>query len=200
MLRVGLTGGPGAGKSTVASMLSARGFPVLDADKVAHELYLPGSLLVSELSKAFGSGVLTPSGGIDRKALGSLVFGDRERLGVLSAIVHPRLLRELSRRLGAMEESGAPVGILEAALLLQWGPPEFVDLVVAVETSVEIRRRRLVAAGLTPEDADRRLASHSGSSPDLVDIVLQNEGTREDLEFEVRELGRKLRARAEEKD
>lgn len=172
---------------------------MLDADKVAHELYVPGNPVVLELSEAFGPGVLTPAGGIDRKALGSLVFGDRERLDRLGAIVHPRLLRELSRRLETMEESGAGVGILEAALLLQWGPPEFVDLVVAVETSAEIRRRRLVAAGLTPEDADRRLASHSGSLPDLIDIVLRNEGTREELELEVRELGRKLRARSEEK-
>jgi len=198
MLRVGLTGGPGAGKSTVASLLFDDGFPVLDADKVAHELYVPKSIVVAELSRTFGSSVLTEAGGIDRKALGTLVFGNRDRLDQLNAIVHPHLLRELSRRLGAIEESGEAVGILEAALLLQWGPPDFVDLVVVVEASPEIRRQRLIAGGLTPEDADRRLASHTGEQPDLVDIVVKNEGTRKDLELNVRELGRRLRARVGE--
>ena len=114
MLRVGLTGGPGAGKSTTAGILAAEGFPVLYADKVAHDLYQPGSAVVLELARAFGDAVLTPSGEVDRSVLGSLVFGNRERLDRLNAIVHPQLLRELSRRLGAMEEAGTLLeGVLE---------------------------------------------------------------------------------------
>jgi dephospho-CoA kinase len=202
MLRVGLTGGPGAGKSTVARMLAAEGFPVVDADKVAHDLYRPGSELVAELQKAFGPGVVSPDGGIERGALGRQVFGHPDRLARLGRLVHPPLLLELARRLQELEEAGERVGILEAALLLQWGPPEFIDLVIRVAASREARRARLVDGGLSPDDAERRLASVSelpeGAS--AVDMVVANEGSLAELERRVRELSRELRARASHSD
>jgi len=196
MLRVGLTGGPGAGKSTVAALLAREGLPVVDADKVAHELYVPGGRLVAELGQVFGPEVVGPDGGIDRAVLGRQVFGHQDRLDVLNRIVHPQLLRELSRRLGDLEERSEPIGVLEAALLLQWGPPEFVNLVVAVEAPRDVRRRRLLGTGLAPDDIERRLDSHGGTPAELIDILITNDKDMESLEIEVRELARELRTRA----
>jgi dephospho-CoA kinase len=196
MLRVGLTGEPGAGKSTVAALLAREGLPVVDADKVAHELYVPGGRLVAELGRVFGPEVVGTDGGIDRAVLGRQVFGHRDRLDVLNRIVHPQLLRELSRRFNDLEERGEPIGVLEAALLLQWGPPEFVNLVVAVEAPRDVRRRRLLGTGLAPDDTERRLDSHEGSPADMIDILITNDEDMESLEIEVRELVRELRTRA----
>lgn len=190
MLRVGITGGAGSGKSTVAAMLAARGFPVIDADRVAHALYAPGSAVVSALAGAFGPGILLPGGGIDRPALAEHVFGFPERLRTLNAIVHPPLLAGLAARLDALEASGAPVGVLEAALLLQWGPPGFVNVIVGVVASRETRRRRLVAGGLSPDQAERRLRSQPDWEhlSEQVDIVIDNNGDPAALAREIETL------------
>jgi dephospho-CoA kinase len=198
MLRVGLTGAAGAGKSTVARELARMGIPVVDADKVAHELYAPGSAVVAALAAAFGDGVLTPDGAIDRAALGALVFGSAERLCELDRIVHPPLLAELERRLLALERAGEPVAVLEAALLLKWGPPDFVDLVVGVTASRELRRGRLLDGGLTAEAAERRLDLQV-SPAELErrsDLLVQNERGLGELKRAVAALAEELRRRA----
>ena len=198
MLRVGLTGAAGAGKSTVARELARLGIPVVDADKVAHELYAPGSAVVAALAAAFGDGVLTPAGAIDRAALGALVFGSAERLGELDRIVHPPLLAELERRLLALERAGEPVAVLEAALLLKWGPPDFVDLVVGVTASRELRRGRLLDGGLTAEAAELRLDLQV-SPAELErrsDLLVQNERGHGELKRAVAALAEELRGRA----
>lgn len=157
MLRVGLTGPSGAGKSTVARMLAARGIPVVDADRAAHELYRPGSLLVADLAREFGSDVLDPEGGIDRARLGGLVFAHPERLARLNAIVHPPLVRRVREELDALEAAGHRVGVVEAAVLLHWDPLAFLDLVVGVTAPRSVRRRRLIESGLSGEAAEARL-------------------------------------------
>lgn len=195
MLRVGLTGGAGSGKSTVAGMLLKRGFPVVDADRVAHGLYVPGSDVVANLVHVFGSVILDSGGGIDRKKLGRVVFESHDSLLALNDIVHPPLLRELDRILDRLEAEGETVAVLEAALLLQWGPPDFVNIVVGVIASPETRRKRLLAKGLTPEEADLRLEAQSDMD-DLtqrVDILVENNGDKAALEREVDDLARALR-------
>ncbi len=191
---VGLTGEPGAGKSTVAALLAGAGYPVVDADRVAHELYVPGSPLVAALVAAFGPDIRDAGGGIDRAALGAAVFGRPAELATLNSIVHPPLLEELERRIEAARTAGERVLIVEAALLLQWGPPRFVDTVVGVLASAGTRRQRLRAAGLTPEAADRRLASHQGLAGEdpRLDHVIRNDGTRDELARRVEELARQL--------
>lgn len=198
MLRVGLTGAAGAGKSTVARELARLGIPVVDADRVAHELYAPGSAVVAALAAAFGDGVLTPGGAIDRAALGALVFGSAERLRELDRIVHPPLLAELKRRLLALERAGETLAVLEAALLLKWGPPDFVDLVVGVTASRELRRGRLLDGGLTAEATERRLDLQV-SPAELErrsDLLVPNERGLGELRRAVAALAEELRRRA----
>jgi dephospho-CoA kinase len=189
---VGLTGAPGSGKSTVAAMLAGKGYPVLDADRVAHDLYTPGSSVVEALVQAFGAGVRNADGGIDRTALGARVFGHPDRLSTLNAIVHPPLLRELERRIEEARTRGVPVLILEAALLLQWGPPGFVDRVVGVLAPESARRARLRAKGLEAAQTERRMASHGGPAADdpRLDRVIVNDGTLDELTLRVEELAR----------
>ena len=198
MLRAGLTGAAGAGKSRVARGLVERGFPVLDADKVAHELYLPGSPLAEALVEAFGPGVRDDRGGIDRTALGAVVFNDPRRRRALDALVHPPLLSELHRRLGALAAAGHGVGVLEAALLLRWGPRDLVDLVVGVTAPRSVRRDRLVAAGLSPLAAERRIDLQLDEA-ELVraaDFLIVNDGGLSDLDGRIDELAAFLRDRA----
>src|SRR5262245_6850690 len=128
-MRVGLTGPAGSGKSTVAALLTEAGCPVVDADRVAHELYVPGTALVSELARAFGDRILRPDGSVDRTALGGVVFGSPAARLRLNALVHPPLVAELRGRMSALESAGARIVILEAALLLQWHADRLVELV-----------------------------------------------------------------------
>lgn len=194
MLRVGVTGGAASGKSTVTALLAAKGFPVIDADRAAHDLYVPGSPVTASLAAAFGAEILDANGGVDRAALGARVFGHPERLRVLNGIVHPPLLASLAARLDALEASGEAVGVLEAALLLQWGPPGFVSVIVGVVASRETRRARMVAGGLSPEQADARLRSQEDWEhlSEQVDIVIDNNGDRDALKREVDTLAEAL--------
>ncbi len=198
MLRVGLTGAAGAGKSSVARGLAERGFPVIDADKVAHELYRPGSPLAESIVRTFGSGVRDAEGGIDRVALGAIVFSDRARREALDALVHPPLLDELRRRLDALAGAGHEAAVLEAALLLRWGPPDFVDLVVGVSAPRSVRRGRLLAQGLTSEDVERRLDLQvdEGELDRRADFVVVNDGDLDRLTRGIDDLAAWLRRRA----
>jgi len=198
MLRVGLTGPTGSGKSSVSAVLRDMGLPVIDADKVAHELYVPGSPTVAELARAFGDAVLTPEGGVDRARLGAAVFGDAEKLALLERIVHPLLLAELERRLAALESAGAPLAVVEAALLLKWGPPAFIDLVVGVTADRELRRERLAASGLDPAVVTARLDAQMGEEVLRrgSDMLVENEGSREALRAAAERLAGDLKRRA----
>ncbi len=198
MLVAGLTGAAGSGKSTVAAGLAARGLVVLDADKEAHALYAPGSDLARRLAERFGDGVLAPDGGIDRGALGRIVFADPRKRAELDALVHPPLLDGLRARLDALRARGETVAVVEAALLLRWGPPDFVDLVVGVVAPREERRRRLVAAGLSPEAAGRRLDLQVDEA-ELVrraEVLIRNDRDLNALQGEIEALARTLRRRA----
>ena len=196
MLRVGVTGPIAGGKSTVSRLLAAEGFPVVDADRVAHELYVPGSALVAALAREFGPDILDADGGIDRKALGAIVFADPERLAVLNRLVHPVLHTELERRLDALADAGHRVAVLEAALLLTWDARALVDFVVGVDAPRETRRARLVASGRA-EQANRLDAQvEPDAFQDRVDLLLHNDGPLSHLEKLVHSLAATLRRRA----
>jgi dephospho-CoA kinase len=201
MLRVGITGGAAAGKSTVARRLAAAGIPVVDADREAHALYAPGTDLCRALAAAFGESVVGEDGGIDRAALGRIVFTDPARREKLNALVHPPLLDVLERRLRTLENEGHPVAVLDAALLLQWDAPGLVDLVVGVTAPRRVRRDRLERAGLAPEDAERRVDAQVDdvTLAERSDLLILNNGTPEALEAQadalVAELGRRAKTR-----
>jgi dephospho-CoA kinase len=198
MLRVGLTGPAGSGKSTVAAALAARGIPVVDADRVAHTLYVPGSDLVGDLVAAFGDSILYPDGTVDREALGRIVFARGEDRARLNRIVHPRLVAELTQRLDALEQGGARIAVLDAALLLQWDAARLVDVVIGVWAPRETRRARLVAGGLAPAAADQRLDAQVEETllRQRADRVLENTGSLAEFLAAVSRLAEDLERRA----
>ncbi|HQF53909.1 MAG TPA: dephospho-CoA kinase [Fibrobacteria bacterium] len=183
--RLGLVGGIASGKSTVAGFLRDRGWAIVDADKVAHEVYAPGTDTVDSIRSLFGAGVVLPDGSVDRKALGTIVFSDPEALKRLEALVHPATRERIALR---MDEEAARRGkvVLEMTLLYRW--PEMaskLDSVVGVRCPDEIRLDRLVArSGLDRAEALRRLAAQVAQERILAPAahVLDNAGTVDDLE------------------
>lgn len=183
--RLGLVGGIASGKSTVAGFLRERGWAIVDADKVAHEIYAPGTETVGAIRSIFGAEVVLPDGSVDRKALGAIVFADPAALKRLEALVHPATRERIAQR---MDEESARCGkvVLEMTLLYRW--PEMasrLDSVVGVRCPDEIRLDRLVArSGLDREEALRRMAAQVPQEQILAPAthVLDNAGTVGDLE------------------
>lgn len=124
---IGLTGGVGTGKSTVSQFLQEMGAVLLDADKIGHESYLPGSPAWKDLIAAFGEGILQEDRSIDRKKLGAVVFGNPDALKTLNGIVHPRMRDMIKGKLEALRARGTPVVVLEAAILFETGWDALVD-------------------------------------------------------------------------
>jgi len=160
MLRVGLTGGIACGKSTVAAMMRELGCCVLDADALAHRLLEPGQPAYDEVVREFGEQARAANGGIDRVKLAAIVFADAARLERLNRIVHPRVREALHRELDALERRGPHcVAVVEAALLLEAGYEGDFDRLVVAWCKPEQQVERLLARGMTPEEAERRIAS-----------------------------------------
>lgn len=183
--RIGLVGGIASGKSLAAAWFARRGWTVVDADKVAHELYAPGTALAREIVGAFGDAVRSPDGGVDRKALGAVVFADEAELRRLEALVHPVLRARLMERLDQAEASGESL-VLEMALLSRWSAmANRLDGVLGISAPGETRLARLVARnGLTLEAASARMARQEDEEGLLAcaTVVVRNDGTVEDLE------------------
>jgi dephospho-CoA kinase len=178
---VGLTGGIGAGKSTVASLLAELGAEVIDADRIGHQAYRPGSEGFARVVEAFGPGVVGADGAIDRRALGALVFADPAARARLDALVHPLIAAEVGRRIAAARAEGfARPLVVEAAILLEAGWSPLVDRVWVVSTRRENAIARVMAArGMTRAEVERRL---DAQMPDAerrrhADLVLENDGS-----------------------
>jgi dephospho-CoA kinase len=185
VLRIGLTGGIGSGKSTVSALLAERGAVVVDADRIAREVVEPGTPGLAAVVDAFGKRILTPEGALDRPALAGIVFADPEARQRLDAIVHP-LVRARGREL----ESAAPPGAVvvhDVPLLVETGQAASYDLVLVVEADLETRVARLVQRGLTADDARARIAVQAGDEERraVADVVLDNSGTLDELAEQV---------------
>jgi dephospho-CoA kinase len=183
-IRWGLVGGICSGKSVVAAVLAARGWEIVDADKVAHEVYAPGTRTVEAIREAFGAGVVRPDGSVDRQALGSLVFGSPDLLRRLEAMVHPATRLLIDNRL---DEAAARSGrvVLEMTLLHRW--PEMaarLDRVIGVRCPDAVRLERLMARNdLTRQQAQARFAAQASLEQILspATAIVDNDGTVEDL-------------------
>jgi dephospho-CoA kinase len=185
---VGLTGGIGAGKSTVAAILAELGARVIDADRIGHEVYRPGTEGFRSIVEAFGSGVVGADGSIDRRALGALVFADPAARARLNAIVHPLIVAELQRRLVAARAEDGPPIVIEAAIMLEAGWRGLVDRVWVVSTRPEHAIARVVASReLGPAEVERRLAAQMPDAERrrLADLVIENDGDPAALRREV---------------
>ncbi|MFD7201725.1 dephospho-CoA kinase [Streptomyces sp. NPDC059893] len=175
MLKVGLTGGIGAGKSEVSRLLVEHGAVLIDADRIAREVVEPGTPGLTAVVEAFGSHVLAPDGTLDRPALGAIVFADADRLAVLNSIVHP-LVGARSAELEAA--AGDSVVVHDVPLLAENGLAPLYDVVVVVDASPETQLDRLVRLrGMSEEDARARMAAQATRDKrlEIADIVIDND-------------------------
>ena len=185
MLRIGLTGGIGSGKSGVAALLAERGAVIVDSDRIAREVVEPGTPGLAAVVEAFGSDVLTAEGSLDRPALAAIVFADPEARRRLDAIVHP-LVRARAAEIAAAAPPDA-VLVNDVPLLVETGQQGSYDLVLVVEADPETRVARLVERGLTAEGARARMAAQATDEERraAADAVLDNSGTPEELAAQV---------------
>ncbi|MFI6050190.1 dephospho-CoA kinase [Streptomyces violascens] len=197
MLKVGLTGGIGAGKSEVSRLLVSCGAVLIDADRIAREIVEPGTPGLAAVVEAFGPGILSADGTLDRPRLGGIVFSDPEKLATLNKIVHPLV----GARSAELESTAGPdsVVIHDVPLLTENGLAPLYDLVVVVDAAPETQLDRLVRLrGMTPEEARARMAAQADRAQRLAvaDLVIDNDGPLESLEPQVRKVWEELVARA----
>jgi dephospho-CoA kinase len=194
MLMVGLTGGIGAGKSTVAAMLAERGAIVVDADAIAREVVEPGTPTLAKLVERFGSGILRPDGSLDRPALAAVAFVDDATRKELEAITHPAI--------GALaweRDAAAPEGAVivhDHPLLVETGLAELMDVVVVVDAPAEVQLDRLLRfRRMSEADARARMAAQATREDRVAaaDVVIDNAGTVEELVPQVEALWQRLR-------
>jgi dephospho-CoA kinase len=197
MLLVGLTGGIGSGKSTVARMLAERGAVIFDADELARRAVDPGTPGHVGVLRRFGPDVLTPDGGIDREDLARRAFGDAQARRDLEAIVHPEVFRLLNEGLDLYRKTDR-VAVFDAPLIVETGFHEACDVLVVVSAPVDARIMRILAQGrLTDQEARARIAAQASDEEKerLADFVIRNDGSLGDLERAVEGLWRELRSR-----
>ncbi len=198
---IGLTGGIGVGKTTVAELFEGHGAVVVDCDALGREVIAPGGLAVDAVVERFGDVVRADDGSIDRAALAPIVFGDPDALADLNAISHPAINTLLDERLEAIKDRDAnAVVILDMAVLtesdLGQGITNAYETVVVVEAPVDVRLERLIARGHTEEDARGRMASQATDDERraIADVIIVNDGELDHLAEEVADAWRQLTA------
>lgn len=141
---IGLTGGIASGKSTVSAKLKELGAAVIDVDIVAREVVSKGEIAYNRIVQCFGEGILLPSGQINRKRLGGIVFSDKEKLALLNSITHPEIISKVKDRIHQLKEEGRKVIVVDAAILIEMGLHKYVDSVWVVSVDRETQIKRLI--------------------------------------------------------
>lgn len=192
---IGLTGGIGSGKSTVAALMRQRGFPVVDADQVARDNMEPGSSVLAAVAEEFGADLLGPDGALDRAELARRAFASEEATQRLNAITHPAIRAESARRFAALEAAGERAAVYDMPLLVELGMDQDMDMTVVVDVNPEERVRRLVThRGLDEADARNRIARQIPDAERCAaaDVVLDNNGTEKQLAQQVDTLANRI--------
>ena len=186
---VGLTGGIGSGKSTVASMLGALGAFVVDCDGLGRQVIEPHGRAYAKVIERFGSGIVRDDGQIDRAALAAIVFRDEKELAALNAISHPAIDAEIAERIA--DASGDQIVVLDMAVLVETdlGAGQY-DTVVVVEAPLDVRLARLAQRGMAEDDARARIASQATDNQrrEVADFIVDNAGDIDTLREEVADL------------
>ena len=201
MLRVGLTGGIGAGKSEVSRRLSAQGAILIDADAIAREVVAPGTPGLSAVTGIFGAEVLRADGSLNRERLGEIVFADPAKLGALNKIVHPLV----GERMAELERGTGPEAIVvhDVPLLAENDLAGGYDLVIVVDAPEHVQLDRLTRQrGMSAEQAQARMAAQASRDKRLAvaDFVVDNSGSLAELDRQVGDLWAELRRRARLRD
>jgi dephospho-CoA kinase len=193
ILKVGLTGGIAAGKSTVASLLAREGFLVIDADRIVHELYEPGAAGSAAVAREFGDAMLDESGRVDRTRLAGVAMATPAAAARLNALIHPLVIAEEQRRLAAISSG---IVIVEATLLLEAGGRERYDRIIVVDLPETLQLERGVARGASPTEVQRRMNNQMTREARLeqADYVIVNDGSLEALREKTAEVAGRLRA------
>lgn len=192
---VGLTGGIASGKSTVARILSTLGAAVVDADALAREVVMPGTDALREIVDTFGVSVLNDAGELDRKRLGTIVFGDAAARARLNAITHPRIAALSAQRLAALQDSTAAYLVYEAALLVEGGLHHAMAALIVVTSEAETQALRVQARdGLSPDEASARIEAQMPAEKKVAvaDYVIVNDGDLAHLRARTEDVHRTL--------
>lgn len=192
---IGLTGGIGTGKSTVSQYLAELGAVIIDADKVGHEVFQPGTEGWDDVVATFGKGILTATGEIDRKKLGTLVFNNAEALSKLNQIVHPRAYNLVESRLEEYRRQGVQVVVVEVILLIEAKWTDLADEVWVVVASEDNVVKRLKQRGMSEEEIMARIRSQLSTKERVkhADVVINNDGDIDEVKAKVKELWERLR-------
>ncbi len=193
---IGLTGGIGSGKSTAAHILAEFGAKVIDADKVAHEVFNPGTEGLQKVVETFGEGVLNSLGEIDRKKLGEIVFNNPTALSTLNEIIHPRAYELTRSRLEEFRKQGVEVVVLEVILLVEAGWDHLADEIwVTVATEDTVVKRLQESRGLTKQEILTRINAQTPNEErtKYADVVIENDGSYEELKKRLSELWNRIR-------
>ena len=196
MLKVGLTGGIASGKSTVASLLRDQDCMVLEMDPLGHELLEPGQTAYDEVVREFGDSILGPGDAIDRSKLGAIVFADAAKRARLNQILHPRILDVVLKWFAALDRPGGPeFAVVEAALIVESGFHKQLDNLIVCWATPQQQIERLIARGLTREQAQLRISSQMPAEEKcrLADEVMDCSGSMEETEGQVKNVVARLK-------
>jgi dephospho-CoA kinase len=191
---IGLTGGIGSGKSTVALILKELGATIIDLDKVGHQVLNPGTPGWRETVEAFGQEILSPYGTVDRQKLAKIVFDDPEALEKLNRITHPKIDLEVQSRLRIFEAQGAEVVVIEVALINAVSWASQAEQIWVVKSPKETTINRLKERGMNESESLARMASQSPAEEHIKQglILINNDGTLEDLKTKVVKMWKQL--------
>lgn len=175
MLRVGLTGGIGSGKSTAAALFAGHGVPVIDADEIARQLVVPGQTAYKQVLKTFGSGIVATNGKLDRDRLRHIVFADPEQRKRLEAILHPLVRREIQQQTQRLQ---TPYCIIVIPLLIEADQRDLVDRVLVIDTDETLQLQRVAARSQLTEEEIRKIIGAQLSRSERLryadDVILNN--------------------------
>ena len=199
MMTVGITGRSGCGKSTVTACFAAHGVPVADADQISRQVLQPGSPVLAQLAARFGGDILRGDGVLDRRLLADRAFATSEGKAALDAITHPAIVRRIEAARQAALQAGSPLFVIDGAVLVGSVIDGIWDRLIVVTAPYEVSLERIVARdGIRPEMARRRLDAQlpEAALAARADILLANDGTREQLRRKAEDLTARLLAEA----